>query len=262
MKKMIDTHCHLNDKMLVTRVEEIVNNFENDNLLQAIVVGYDFISSKSAIELAQKYKNLYAVIGMHPSDADKWNDEFATFLKENLSSEKVLALGEIGLDYHYENYSKEQQEFVFVEQLKIANECNMPIVIHIRDAMGDLIDILRRNKHLINNGGVVHCYNGSVESYKILREFGFKFSFGGAITFKNARNAPELLKVVDINDILLETDCPYLTPEPYRGKVINEPKYVSCVANKIAEYKGVDVDTVIETANRNTYEVFNKLRKN
>lgn len=261
MKKMIDTHCHLNDKMLIERVDDIVNNFENDNLLQAIVVGYDFSSSKSAIDLAQKYENIYAIIGMHPSDADKWDNDFEEFLYSNLNHPKVLALGEIGLDYHYENYSKEVQADVFIKQLEIADKLNIPIVIHVRDAMGDLIDILNNNSHLINNGGVVHCYNGSIDSYKILRKFGFKFSFGGAITFKNARNAPELLKTVAIEDILLETDCPYLTPEPYRGKVINEPKYVSCVANKIAEYKGVDVDDIVDITNKNTYEVFKKLGK-
>ncbi len=261
MKNIIDTHCHLNDSKLIERAEEIVNNFKDDNLLQVIVVGYDFISSKLAIELAEKYDNVYAEIGMHPSDAIKWNDEFEQFLIDNLNHPKVVALGEIGLDYHYKDFSKQTQSEVFVKQLEIANKFNMPIVIHVRDAVGDLIKILNENKHLINNGGVVHCFNESIESYNILKTFGLKFSFGGAITFSNSKNAPNLLKVVDINDILLETDCPYLTPEPYRGKAVNEPKFIKYVALKIAEYRNEDVDYIIENATKNTYQVFKKIRK-
>ena len=261
MKFMIDTHCHLNDNKLIGRVDEIVNNFENDNLLQVIVVGYDFISSKLAVDLSQKYENVYAEIGLHPSDAEKWNDEFEQFLIDNLNNEKVVALGEIGLDYHYENFDKQTQINTFVKQLEIANKFKMPVVIHVRDAIGDLIEVLKQHKHLLGNGGVVHCFNESIESYKILKQFGFKFSFGGAITFKNAKNAPELLKIVDLDDVLLETDCPYLTPEPFRGKAINEPKFVKYVALKIAEYKNMEADEIIEQANKNTYKVFKKLRK-
>lgn len=261
MNFMIDTHCHLNDDKLINRAEEIVNNLKNDNLLQVIVVGYDFVSSKLALELAQKYENVYAEIGLHPSDATKWNSEFEKFLNDNLLNRKVVAVGEIGLDYHYDGFNKEVQTTIFVKQLEIADKFNLPVVIHVRDAMGDLIEVLKQHKHLLNNGGVIHCFNGSVDSYKILKQLGFKFSFGGAITFKNAKNAPKLLQTVSIDDILLETDCPYLTPEPFRGKVVNEPKYVKYVALKIAEYKNLDVNMLIENTNKNTYKVFKKLRE-
>lgn len=261
MEKLIDTHCHLNDDYFWGNAEEYINNFENDNLQYAFVVGYDFVSSKRALELAEKHENVYAIIGMHPSDAEKWNVEFEEFLTNNLPNKKVLALGEIGLDYHYENFSKQTQKQVFIKQLEIANKLGVPIVIHERDAVGDVIDILRQNKHLLNNGGVVHCFNESVETYKIYKGFGLKFSFGGAITFKNSKNAPKLLAEVDVKDILLETDCPYLTPEPLRGKERNQPKNVFLVAKKIAEFKNMDLNELIKQTNKNVFSVFTKLKE-
>ncbi|MBQ2863931.1 MAG: TatD family hydrolase [Clostridia bacterium] len=261
MEKLIDTHCHLNDDYFWGNAEEYINNFENDNLQYAFVVGYDFVSSKRALELAEKHENVYAIIGMHPSDAEKWNVEFEEFLTNNLPNKKVLALGEIGLDYHYENFSKQTQKQVFIKQLEIANKLGVPIVIHERDAVGDVVDILRQNKHLINNGGVVHCFNESVETYKIYKGFGLKFSFGGAITFKNSKNAPKLLAEVDVKDILLETDCPYLTPEPLRGKERNQPKNVFLVAKKIAEIKNMDLNELIKQTNKNVLSVFTKLKE-
>lgn len=261
MEKLIDTHCHLNDDYFWGNAEEYINNFENDNLQYAFVVGYDFVSSKRALELAEKHENVYAIIGMHPSDAEKWNVEFEEFLTNNLPNKKVLALGEIGLDYHYENFSKQTQKQVFIKQLEIANKLGVPIVIHERDAVGDVVDILRQNKHLLNNGGVVHCFNESVETYKIYKGFGLKFSFGGAITFKNSKNAPKLLAEVDVKDILLETDCPYLTPEPLRGKERNQPKNVFLVAKKIAEIKNMDLNELIKQTNKNVLSVFTKLKE-
>lgn len=261
MEKLIDTHCHLNDDYFWGNAEEYINNFENDNLQYAFVVGYDFVSSKRALELAEKHENVCAIIGMHPSDAEKWNVEFEEFLTNNLPNKKVLALGEIGLDYHYENFSKQTQKQVFIKQLEIANKLGVPIVIHERDAVGDVVDILRQNKHLLNNGGVVHCFNESVETYKIYKGFGLKFSFGGAITFKNSKNAPKLLAEVDVKDILLETDCPYLTPEPLRGKERNQPKNVFLVAKKIAEIKNMDLNELIKQTNKNVLSVFTKLKE-
>lgn len=259
MENMIDTHCHLNDDCLFANAKNLVKNFEKDNLQKVFVVGYDLNSSLRAIELANKFDSIYAIIGLHPSDSNKWNEEFKNFLINNLPNKKVLALGEIGLDYHYENTNKIEQKQVFVKQLEIANLLNMPVVVHVRDAVGDLIEILNENKHLLNNGGVVHCFNESVESYKILKTFGFKFSFGGAITFKNAKNAHNLLNYVDLEDVLLETDSPYLTPEPLRGKEKNQPKNVKFVALKIAEIKNIDVAELIKITNKNVKDVFKKL---
>ena len=258
--KLTDTHCHLNDDYFYDNASTYINNFENDNLLRVFVVGYDFISSKRAIELANNYDSVYAIIGMHPEDCASYNAEFKQFLVDNASNHKVIGIGEIGLDYHYGTDDKQLQKDVLIDQIKLADKLHLPIVIHVRDAIGDLIEILKDNIKYINNGGIIHCFNESIESYKILKGLGFKFSFGGAITFSNSKNAPRLLKEVDLNDILLETDSPYLTPEPLRGKERNQPKYVKYVAERIAQYKDVDVDTIINANENNIKQVFKKIK--
>ena len=258
--KLTDTHCHLNDEYFYDNASTYINNFENDNLLRVFVVGYDFISSKRAIELANNYDSVYAIIGMHPEDCSSYNAEFKQFLVDNASNPKVIGIGEIGLDYHYGTDDKQLQKDVLIDQIKLADKLHLPIVIHVRDAIGDLIEILKDNIKYINNGGIIHCFNESIESYKILKGLGFKFSFGGAITFSNSKNAPRLLKEVDLNDILLETDSPYLTPEPLRGKERNQPKYVKYVAERIAYYKDVDVDTIINANENNIKQVFKKIK--
>ena len=258
--KLTDTHCHLNDEYFYDNASTYINNFENDNLLRVFVVGYDFISSKRAIELANNYVSVYAIIGMHPEDCASYNAEFKQFLVDNASNPKVIGIGEIGLDYHYGTDDKQLQKDVLIDQIKLADKLHLPIVIHVRDAIGDLIEILKDNIKYINNGGIIHCFNESIESYKILKGLGFKFSFGGAITFSNSKNAPRLLKEVDLNDILLETDSPYLTPEPLRGKERNQPKYVKYVAERIAQYKDVDVDTIINANENNIKQVFKKIK--
>lgn len=258
--KLTDTHCHLNDEYFYDNASTYINNFENDNLLRVFVVGYDFISSKRAIELANHYDSVYAIIGMHPEDCASYNAEFKQFLVDNASNPKVIGIGEIGLDYHYGTDDKQLQKDVLIDQIKLADKLHLPIVIHVRDAIGDLIKILKDNIKYINNGGIIHCFNESIESYKILKGLGFKFSFGGAITFSNSKNAPRLLKEVDLNDILLETDSPYLTPEPLRGKERNQPKYVKYVAERIAQYKNVDVDTIINANENNIKQVFKKIK--
>ena len=258
--KLTDTHCHLNDDYFYDNASTYINNFENDNLLRVFVVGYDFISSKRAIELANNYDSVYAIIGMHPEDCASYNAEFKQFLVDNASNPKVIGIGEIGLDYHYGTDDKQLQKDVLIDQIKLADKLHLPIVIHVRDAIGDLIEILKDNIKYINNGGIIHCFNESIESYRILKGLGFKFSFGGAITFSNSKNAPRLLKEVDLNDILLETDSPYLTPEPLRGKERNQPKYVKYVAERIAQYKDVDVDTIINANEDNIKQVFKKIK--
>ncbi len=196
---------------------------------------------------------------MHPEHANAYNAEFEAFIEKNINNNKVLAIGEIGLDYYWNKDNKQIQKQVLVSQLKLAHKHKVPFIIHCRDAIGDLITILNQNKNILEFGGVVHCFNESIESYKQLSALGLKFSFGGSITFKNSKNAPELLKVVDVNDILLETDCPYLTPEPLRGKEKNQPKNVWLVLNKIAEYKNMNLETLAEITNKNVYKVFKKL---
>ena len=258
--KLTDTHCHLNDDYFYDNASTYINNFENDNLLRVFVVGYDFISSKRAVELANKYDTVYAIIGMHPEDCASYNEEFKQYIIDNADNPKVIGIGEIGLDYHYGIDNKQLQKEVFIDQIKLADQLKLPIIIHVRDAIGDLIELLKSNQQYLNNGGIIHCFNESIESYKILKGLGFKFSFGGAITFKNSKNAPKLLETVDINDILLETDSPYLTPEPLRGKERNQPKYVKYVAEKIAEYKNMSTEDIIYANEKNILDLFKKVK--
>ena len=259
MVKLIDTHAHLNDEYFIDSREALIASLDCDKMDKVFVVGYDLESSVDAINLSNTHKNIYAMIGMHPEHADDYNSEFEAFIENNIDNPKVLAIGEIGLDYHWNKENKEQQKQVFLAQLKLAHKHKVPINIHCRDAIGDLIKILNDNKNLLEFGGVVHCFNESVESYKILSGLGLKFSFGGSITFKSSKNAPNLLAVVDTGDILLETDCPYLTPEPLRGKEKNQPKNVWLVLNRIAEYKNMDAIALAEIINKNVYKVFKKL---
>lgn len=259
MVKLIDTHCHLNDEYFINSREAILASLEFDNLQKVFVVGYDLASSEDAIKLAETHKNVYAIIGLHPEYAESYNEQFEEFLIKNITNKKVIAIGEIGLDYYWNKENKQQQIQVFINQLKLAHKFKLPFVIHSRDATGDLVKVLTENKELCEFGGVVHCFNESIETYNALKKLGLKFSFGGAITFKNSKNAPELLKHVDVNDILLETDSPYLTPEPLRGKEKNQPKNVWLVLNKIAEYKNLSVELLAEITNNNVYKVFKKV---
>lgn len=259
MVKLIDTHAHLNDEYFIDSREALIASLDCDNIEKVFVVGYDLESSLEAIKLSEQHKNIYAIIGMHPEYAGAYNADFEAFIENNINKSKVLAIGEIGLDYYWDKDNKEVQKQVFLSQIKLAYKHKVPFVIHCRDAIGDLIKILKENKNLLEFGGVVHCFNESVESYKELHNLGFKFSFGGSITFKNSKNAPSLLEQVDVNDILLETDCPYLTPEPLRGKEKNQPKNVWLVLNKIAEYKNMDAEKLAQITNNNVYKVFKKL---
>ncbi len=260
MKSFVDVHCHLNDEMFENNADEIINSFSKNDVKSAIIAGYDLPSCKKAINFANSYENVYATIGLHPNDSDGWNEEFEQFLIDNLNNEKVVAVGEIGLDYHYENTNKEKQKQVFVKQLEIAKNFKLPVVIHVRDAIGDLIEVLKLNKHLLTYGGIIHCFSESVESYKILKNLGFKFSFGGVVTFKNAVKVQELIKNVDVSDIMFETDSPYLTPEPLRGKEINQPKNICYVIRKIAGLKNIDENVLIDVSNENVKKVFKKIK--
>lgn len=255
---LIDSHAHLTDKRY-DNVDEIINNFKNDNLAYVFSVGYDIASSKECIELAEKHENVYAIIGVHPSDIETFNQEAINFLEKYATHEKVIAIGEIGLDYHYPPYNKELQEKGFVAQMQIANKHGLPIVIHTRDATNDLLNILNQNSHLINHGGVVHCFSDTLETYKQIEKLGLKVSIGGALTFNNAKELQEVVKDIPLNNIFLETDCPYLTPTPFRGKEINQPKYVLYVAKKLAEIKNMSLEEVTECTTKNVLALFNKV---
>ena len=245
--KLIDSHAHLMDEQYNGEVEKIIQNALQNDVETIINIGYSKETSEKAVELAEKYEFIYAVVGMHP---DECNDEVnISFVKELAKNKKVVAIGEIGLDYHYEGYNKETQKKYFIEQINLANELNLPVVIHSRDADMDMLEILKNNK--INNNFVMHCFSSSVEILKEVLKLGAYISIAGPVTFRNARSLIEVTKLVPEDKLMIETDCPYLCPEPHRGKR-NEPAMVKYTAEKIAELRGVTLEELAKKTNENT----------
>ena len=193
--------------------------------------------------------------GVHPEDANEYSENAQKKLIELCKSKKVVAIGEIGLDYHYEGFDKEKQKEVFLKQIVLADKLSLPIQIHCRDAMEDAMKILKENKDKLSRGGIFHCYSGSIEEAKEILKLGFSFSFGGVCTFKNARKAVEVINFLPIENILLETDCPYLAPEPHRGEV-NEPKNIPFIAEKIAQIKNIQLEEVAKITTENAKRIF------
>ena len=258
---IIDVHAHLNDELLIKNVEDILKECQICNVDKIICSGYDKKSSFMAYDLSNKYKQIYCSLGIHPSSTQDFDDEFINFVKSVSPSPKVVAIGEIGLDYHFPPFDKKKQIKIFVEQLKMAHLLNLPIQIHCRDATGDLIDILKQNKNLLKNGGILHCFSGSFETLNQIKQLGLKISVGGVVTFKNAVNVVELIKKVPLEMITLETDCPYLTPHPFRGK-INNPSYIHYTAEKIADLKLIPIKKFYNEVRNNTLQTFPKLKNN
>jgi len=254
---LIDTHCHLYDEK-IENPQRIIDNFEKDNILACVMCADTMENSIKVLDFA-KNKNVYAGIGVHPETADNYSDEVEKFIIENDENEKVVAVGEIGLDYYHEFCSRELQKEVFIKQIKLAYSLKLPMIIHIREAYGDFLEILKEYKKYFEFGGVVHSFSGSVEIAKILIDYGFYLSFNGIATFKNANKILSVIKEVPLDKILVETDSPYLTPEPFRGRV-NEPKYVEFVARKVAELKDMDYLEICNILNANAKKLFFKMK--
>lgn len=253
----IDTHVHLTDVYYSDKLDSIRSEYLNAGVKKVITVGYDMPSSVKAKELADMYSEVYFAVGIHPSDASYCNDKALNVLKELSSHPKCVAIGEIGLDYHYEGYDKQIQKKAFINQLELANKVNLPVIIHSRDACKDTVDILKENKNLLNNGFLMHCYAESKETASELLPLGAYFAFGGAITFKNAKKQ-EIISSIPINRLLAETDCPYLTPVPHRGEK-NQPAFVTFVYEYIANVKGVSVQNLKAEFSKNSAKLFKKL---
>lgn len=241
----IDTHCHLEKKEY--NVEEIIKNVENNII---IVSGYNDESNIEVIELIDKYPNVYGTIGIHPSDVKTSN---INIIEKYVNHSKIVGIGEIGLDYHYGKEDIELQKEMFVKQIDIARKYNKPVVIHSRDASFDTLEIIKQNSDV---NYTMHCYSYSLETANILLKYNVMFGIGGVVTFKNSKELKKVVESIPINNILLETDSPYLTPEPYRGKK-NEPKNVLLVAEKIAELKNISKEEVLEITTENAIERYN-----
>ena len=252
---LFDTHAHLDDKQFDDDREQVISDIRSSGAKNVMEVGSDLSSSEKAIEIAEKYDFIYCSVGIHPEFAE--NSDAASFDKVRelaLSSNKVKAIGEIGIDYHYDNCSsREKQILCFSNQIDIAKELNLPIIVHDRDSKGDALRVMQE-KQVTN--GVVHCFSGSAETAKILINMGLMISFTGVITFKNARRAIEALKVIPLDRLMIETDSPYMSPEPYRGRR-NDSRYVKYIAKKMAEVKGIDFEELCSITYENGKKFFN-----
>lgn len=251
---LFDTHVHLNADQFQDDVEEVIERALDAGVKQMVVVGFDEKTIKGAMELAEKYEFIYASVGWHPVDAIDMTDDHLKWLEELASHPKVVALGEMGLDYHWDKSPKDVQKEVFRKQIRLAKKVKLPIIIHNREASQDIIDILKEEgAHEV--GGIMHCFSGSVEIAKQCIDMNFYISLGGPVTFKNAKKPKEVAKAVPLDRLLIETDCPYLAPHPYRGKR-NEPAYVALVAEKIAEIKEMSVEELGKITTDNAKKLF------
>lgn len=252
--KLIDSHCHLDNERFNGDRDEVLARIE-EQLEFAVNIGYDLESSKRSVELAETHDYIYAVVGVHPTDIGIYNDEVEAELEVLAKHPKVLAVGEIGLDYHWMTDPKEKQQEIFRKQLELARRVGKPVVIHTREATRDTLDILKEYPDV---RGIVHCYPGSYESASEIMD-NYYFGVGGVLTFKNSKKLKETVEKLPMDRIVIETDCPYLTPEPYRGKR-NEPIYVEYIAQRIADIKGISYEEVVRITNENTKKAYGMVK--
>lgn len=252
---MIDSHCHINDPLYVNDPKTFILEAKNNGVNNFLVVGYDLKSSQNAIEIAEKFDCCFAAIGIHPSEVKNANCKDLEQIEELLQRKRVIAIGEIGLDYYWEKDEKikELQRKSFISQIKLANKYNLPISIHCRDALNDCLNILKENP--VKRGGVMHCYSGSLEMVEEFLKLGFLIGVGGVVTFKNAEKIKTVVKKIPLDSFVLETDCPYLTPVPYRGKP-NHSKYLCFIRDEIAKLRNISSEEVELNTTNNFNSVF------
>ena len=251
MSKIIDTHTHIYDKQFDEDFDRVMKDIE-EKMEGIVSIGFDLESSFKSVELAHKYPFIYAVVGIHPVDIGKYDRDTEKELERlALTEHKVVAIGEIGLDYHWMEDPKDVQAEGFRKQMRLAEKVGKPVVIHTREALQDTLDIL---EEFHNVGGILHCYPGSYESAKPFLDR-YYVGVGGTLTFKNNRKTKELVSMISMDRLVIETDCPYLTPVPFRGKR-NEPVYTEYVAEEIARIKEIPVEEVIRKTTENARKIY------
>lgn len=255
---LIDTHAHLTDERY-GGAQDIIANMAADGLERVVTVGYDLASSRAGAALAERHEAVYFTCGFHPNDTGKIGDGDYAELLALCAHPKCVAVGEIGLDYHYPDTDRATQEKRLVEQLDVAAEAGLPVVFHVRDAYGDFDRIMADNLHKLKAGAVLHCFSGSKEFAENYIRRGFYVSFSGSITFKNASRLKEVVPVVPEDRILVETDCPYLTPEPHRGQ-LNYPAYVRFTAERAALLRGDSFDRLAAYTAANARRFYWKMK--
>ncbi len=254
----IDSHAHLTDGRYKA-VKDIVSDCAAKNVGLIVDVGWCAENSVKACENAENFDGVYFAAGIHPSEASRLKDGDLNKVGGLLTREKCVALGEIGLDYHYEGYNKADQQKLFCEQIELAHNADLPIVIHSRDASNDVFSILKENQNLLKNGFLMHCYSESKEMAERYLSLGAYFAFGGVITFKNSKK-DEIVRAIPLDRIMAETDCPYMSPEPFRGS-LNCPQNVVLVYKKLAEIYGVEGEFLEEKIEGNFKRFFTKTRQ-
>lgn len=250
-KNIFDSHAHYTDKAFNDDRENMLGSLRESGICGVINCGADIESSVFSVELANKYDYIFAACGIHPEEADKIPENHIEILKNLARNEKCVAIGEIGLDYYWRQDNKEKQKELFENQILLSKELDLPIIVHDREAHGDTLEILKKHKPK----GVLHCFSGSAEMAKEVLKLGMYIGLGGALTFKNARKAVEVAEMLPLDKLLLETDCPYMAPVPFRGKR-NYSGYIPYIAEKIAEIKGIDPQTVLDITSENAKKLF------
>lgn len=248
---IFDSHAHYNDKRFLEDQETLFPQIHESGVSAVVNIGCDLETSQEVIDLAEKYPWFYCSVGIHPHEAGETPENYLEKLRRLAQHSKVVAIGEIGLDYYYDLSPRELQKKIFEEQLLLAEELNLPVVIHAREATADYLEILKKHRPK----GVVHCFSGSAETAKEVLNLGMYISFTGVLTFNNARKAIEAVKEIPLDRLLLETDCPYLAPVPYRGKRCDS-RMIAKTAEKMAEIKGIPAQQMIDIANENTCRLF------
>lgn len=251
---LIDTHAHIDMQNYSEQFEEILNNAKNNSVEKIIIPGVEPLGFNRIIEIIEKYDNIYGALGVHPSEAKTFNDDVSDRMLLLGTNKKIVAVGEIGLDYYWDKSFVELQKEIFIRQIEIAKELRKPVIIHDRDAHSDTFEILKQTKAK-DTGVVMHCFSGSAEFAMQCVQEGFYIALGGVVTFKNAKKMKEVAKIVPIEKLLLETDSPYLTPEPFRGKE-NQPAYVKYAAEEIARLREIDLDELAQRTSENATRVF------
>ena len=254
--KIIDTHCHLNDETLYKDLDGVISRAQKVGVEKMVVIGWDKASSELAIKLAEQYDFIYAVIGFHPENIFDINDEILYETLNLYTHPKVVGIGEVGLDYHWtkEPEKRELQKAYFVKQIEFANKVGLPISIHSREAFNDTLEILKEHKPL--HGGVMHCYSGSVESIDELINLNLYIGLDGPVTFTNSKTPKEVAAEVPLERLVVETDCPYLSPHPLRGTV-NEPANISLIVDAITDIRGMSKKHLLDVLYQNSCKLFN-----
>lgn len=248
---MIDTHCHVYEEEM-SDYKDIIEECDKQNI-SMIVNAVDIESSKDIISLSKTYKNVYAAIGLNYDTIDRVEEKDLTKLEDLIKTEKIVAIGEIGLDYYWTKDNKDKQIKFFKSQLELAKKYDLPVIVHARESVQDVYDIL---KEMDIHKGSMHCYSGSLEMAREFIKLGFKIGIDGPITYKNNKKGVEVVQNIDIKDILIETDSPYLSPEPNRGKT-NSPLNLKYIVEKIADIKNMSIEEVKEITTNNAKELYN-----